>query len=65
MKPKQRTRVKTPKPKKVVKTLDLTINDAEVEKIVSGNEYKDTNKIQSKPTDAKLNAFLEALQKKI
>jgi hypothetical protein len=46
-----------PKAKKVVKTLDLTVSDKEVEQIVSGN------KTQVKTGDAKLQAFLDAFKK--
>lgn len=47
-----------PKAKKVIKTLDLTVSDKEVEKIVSGNNT------QPKAEDLKLKAFLEAFQKR-
>lgn len=60
VKPKPRNRAKPTKPTKVIKSLDLTVNDAEVDKIINENE----NKIQPKTGDAKLNAFLEALQKR-
>jgi hypothetical protein len=58
-KPKAKSKPKPKsKPKIIGKSLDLTISDKEVEEIV--NE----NKTQLKPIDPKLNAFLEALQKK-
>ena len=60
VKPKSKTRAKAPKPKKVIKTLDLTVSDTEVDKIINENE----NITQPKAGDAKLNAFLDALQKK-
>jgi hypothetical protein len=58
-KPKAKSKPKPKsKPKIIGKSLDLTISDKEVEEIV--NE----NKTQLKPIDSKLNAFLEALQKR-
>lgn len=56
VKPKPKKPRAAPKPKKVNKTLDLTVSDAEVEKIVSNN------KTQPK-VDAKLQAFLEAFKR--
>ena len=58
VKPKSKTRTKISKPKKIEKTLDLTVNDVEINKIINENN------IQPKIVDPKLNAFLEALQKK-
>ena len=53
-----------PKPKqnKVIKTLDLTVSDIEVEKIINGNRTLET--FMKEEGDAKLQAFLDALQKK-
>lgn len=56
--PKKKKPKAKPKAKKVTKTLDLTVSDKEVEKIVSGNNT------QPKAGDAKLQAFLEAFQKR-
>ena len=56
--PKKKPKAKPkPKAKKVVKTLDLTVSDKEVEQIVSGN------KTVPQAGDAKLQAFLNAFKK--
>ena len=57
--PKKKPKAKPkPKAKKVVKTLDLTVSDKEVEQIVSGNKT-----VPQAAADAKLQAFLNAFKK--
>lgn len=53
----KKKKTKAKKAKKVVKTLDLTVSDKEVEQIVSGN------KTVPQAGDAKLQAFLNAFKK--
>jgi hypothetical protein len=53
-----------PKPKKVIKTLDLTITDKEIDAIVNDKPIEKKVNIKGSSTDDKLKAFLDAMIKK-
>ena len=59
---KKRISKPKPKPKKVVKTLDLTIDDAEINNIINDTNKETKNDI--KDINSKLEYFINSLKKK-